>query len=63
VIAEWIEALQLMKVGGKFRLFIPYKPAYGSRGAGNQIGPDAALIFDVDLLDIQKQSFKPLNRA
>ena len=54
VIAGWTEALQLMKVGGKYRLFVPSKLAYGSRGAGSQIGPNAALIFDVDLLDIQK---------
>lgn len=52
VIPGWTEALQLMKVGGKFRLFIPSKLAYGEQGAGEVIGPNSALIFDVELLDI-----------
>lgn len=52
VIAGWTEALQLMQVGSKYRLFIPANLAYGPRGAGEMIGPDAMLIFDVELLDI-----------
>lgn len=48
------EALQLMQVGGKYRLFVPAKLAYGTQGFGDQIGPDAALIFDVELLDISR---------
>jgi FKBP-type peptidyl-prolyl cis-trans isomerase FklB len=52
VIPGWVEALQLMETGSKWRLFIPSELAYGKRGAGNMIGPDSALIFDVELLDI-----------
>jgi len=52
VIAGWTEALQLMPVGSKWRLYIPYNLAYGERGAGASIGPYSALIFDVELLDI-----------
>ena len=52
VIAGWTEALQLMTVGSKYRLFIPSKLAYGKRGAGSRIGPDEMLIFDVELLAI-----------
>jgi len=52
VISGWVEALQLMSVGSKWRLFIPSELAYGERGAGEMIGPDSALIFDVELLDI-----------
>jgi FKBP-type peptidyl-prolyl cis-trans isomerase FklB len=52
VIQGWVEALQLMEKGSKWRLFIPSELAYGSRGAGEMIGPDSALIFDVELLDI-----------
>jgi FKBP-type peptidyl-prolyl cis-trans isomerase FklB len=48
------EALQLMKVGDKYRLFIPSELAYGERGAGPQIGPNAVLIFEVELLAIEK---------
>lgn len=54
VIAGWTEALQLMKVGDKFKLFIPSELAYGERGAGGDIGPNATLVFDVDLLEIVK---------
>jgi len=53
VIAGWTEALQLMKVGSKYRLFIPSGLAYKDRGAGNIIGPHATLIFDVELLGIE----------
>lgn len=52
VIAGWTEALQLMPVGSKWRLYIPYQLAYGERGAGASIGPYSALIFDVELLEI-----------
>lgn len=52
VIKGWVEALQLMPVGSKWRLFIPSNLAYGEQGAGNTIQPNSALIFDVELLDI-----------
>lgn len=52
VIAGWTEALQLMPVGSKWRLHIPYQLAYGERGAGGAIAPFAALVFDVELLAI-----------
>lgn len=52
VIAGWTEALQLMGVGSKWRLFVPYQLAYGERGAGGAIGPYASLIFEVELLAI-----------
>jgi FKBP-type peptidyl-prolyl cis-trans isomerase FklB len=54
VIAGWVEALQLMPVGSKWRLFIPSGLAYGSQGAGEHIEPDSTLIFDVELLNIVK---------
>lgn len=52
VIAGWTEALQMMPVGAKWRLYIPYHLAYGERGAGGKIAPYSTLIFDVELLDI-----------
>jgi len=52
VIAGWTEALQLMPQGSKWRLFIPSELGYGSRGAGASIPPNAALIFDVELISI-----------
>ena len=52
VIAGWTEGLQLMNVGSKYRLFIPSKLGYGKRGAGQAIPPEAALIFDVELIAI-----------
>jgi FKBP-type peptidyl-prolyl cis-trans isomerase FklB len=54
VIAGWTEALQLMQEGAKWRLFIPSNLAYGSRGAGSDIGPDSTLIFDVELISVDK---------
>jgi FKBP-type peptidyl-prolyl cis-trans isomerase FklB len=54
VIKGWTEALQLMPVGSKWRLFIPADLAYGDRQAGPKIGPGSTLIFDVELLDIEK---------
>lgn len=53
VIPGWTEALQLMKAGSKWQLFIPSNLAYGERGAGRDITPNASLIFDVELLSIQ----------
>ena len=53
VIAGWTEALQLMKEGAKWRLFIPSELAYGSQGAGEDIGPNTTLIFDVELLSVK----------
>lgn len=52
VIKGWVEALQLMAVGSKWRLFIPSDLAYGAAGAGQTIEPNSALIFDVELLNI-----------
>jgi len=52
VIAGWTEGLQLMKEGGKTRFFIPYRLGYGEGGAGQMIPPFAALIFDVELLEV-----------
>lgn len=52
VIAGWQEGLQLMKPGSKFQFFIPPNLAYGERGAGADIGPNAALVFEVELLAV-----------
>ncbi|OJU55098.1 MAG: peptidylprolyl isomerase [Bacteroidales bacterium 45-6] len=52
VIKGWVEALQLMPLGSKWRLFIPSDLAYGAAGAGQSIEPNSALIFDVELLNI-----------
>ncbi len=54
VIPGWTEALQLMKEGGQMKLFIPPQLAYGEHGAGPIIAPNSALIFDVELLKIEK---------
>jgi len=52
VIQGWVEALQLMPVGSKWKLFVPYNLAYGERGAGGAITPFSTLIFEVELLSI-----------
>lgn len=52
VIAGWTEGLQLMSEGGKYRFFIPYRLAYGEGGAGGMIPPYAALVFDVELIEV-----------
>ena len=59
VIKGWIEALQLMKPGAKYQLFIPAALGYGERGAGQQIGPNATLLFDVELISIAQPSPTP----
>jgi FKBP-type peptidyl-prolyl cis-trans isomerase FklB len=52
VISGWVEALQLMPVGSKWKLFIPSNLAYGAQGAGQQIGPHTTLVFEVELIEI-----------
>jgi FKBP-type peptidyl-prolyl cis-trans isomerase FkpA len=54
IIPAWSEGLQLMNVGSKYKLFVPPNLAYGERGAGQDIGPNSVLIFEVELLGIEK---------
>ncbi len=56
VIPGWVEALQLMKPGAKWRLFIPSQLAYGPQGAGGVIGPNQTLIFDVELIEVNPKA-------
>jgi len=56
VIKGWTEALQLMPAGSKWQLFVPADLAYGARGAGGEIGPNATLVFEVELLSIQEKA-------
>jgi FKBP-type peptidyl-prolyl cis-trans isomerase len=56
VIAGWTEALQLMKVGSKYKLAIPAELGYGAGGAGQMIGPNSALVFEVELVSIPSQA-------
>ncbi|MGZ3537823.1 MAG: FKBP-type peptidyl-prolyl cis-trans isomerase, partial [Thermodesulfobacteriota bacterium] len=55
VIPGWTEALQLMEEGAKWQLFIPSNLAYGERGAGGVIGPNATLLFEIELVSIQEK--------
>jgi FKBP-type peptidyl-prolyl cis-trans isomerase FklB len=59
VIRGWVEALQLMPVGSKWKLYLPPDLAYGDRGAGGRIGPNQALVFEVELLDIVQPKEPP----
>lgn len=54
IIPGWVEALQLMPVGSKWQLFVPFNLAYGEHGKGREIGPNATLIFEVELVSINK---------
>ena len=59
VIPGWVEALQLLKTGAKAKLFIPPALAYGEGGAGQDIGPNALLIFEVELLKVEPAAAEP----
>jgi FKBP-type peptidyl-prolyl cis-trans isomerase FklB len=56
VVKGWTEALQLMKEGAKWQLFVPSELAYGERGAGPKIGPNAVLVFDIELVSVKEES-------
>jgi FKBP-type peptidyl-prolyl cis-trans isomerase FklB len=59
VIKGWTEALQLMKPGSKYQLFVPAELAYGERGAGADIGPNSTLLFEVELVGIVPPGASP----
>ncbi|MEP4523005.1 MAG: FKBP-type peptidyl-prolyl cis-trans isomerase, partial [Alloalcanivorax venustensis] len=58
IIPGWQEALPMMKVGDKWKLFLPPELGYGEQGAGGDIGPNEVLIFEVELLDVKDQGDK-----
>ena len=59
VIKGWSEALKMMPVGSKWQLYVPSELAYGDEGAGEDIAPGSTLVFDVELLNIKKDTEKP----